>query len=394
MIGRDGQAGRRAAGPVVRLGLEPDRDQRAQPRPSGSASDQGRRGRLDTADRVARGLDVGERSSSSPPAAAQDRDGRRAHAVRLLGQPRRRDHDRLRPRDRTPPAAAGTLRLHSIGSPTVAAGPRPTRLATDISDRARRPGLRVRTRAELTSEAQQQINQSLGFISAFLLVFAGIALLVGSFLVLNTFSVLVAQRARDLAMLRAIGATRRQVACSVLGEALLVGLLGGTVGLGLGLLLALGHPEGVRAHRDGHALRRSHRSWTAVVASYGVAVVVTRARRVAPGAARLAHQAGGRPARRHASARSRCGRAPSSARSCSRSGWWPVVGALRTPSSLPLVALGAAIVLAAGVMLSPWLVSQALAVGGLGPAVTPPPRGWPSRTAGATRAAPRPPRRR
>lgn len=89
-------------------------------------------------------------------------------------------------------------------------------------------------------EAADGINQALSFISTFLLVFAGIALFVGSFLIVNTFSILVAQRSRELAMLRALGATRRQVTRSVLFEAFVVGLVGATAGLGLGFLLAVG----------------------------------------------------------------------------------------------------------------------------------------------------------
>ena len=89
-------------------------------------------------------------------------------------------------------------------------------------------------------ESADGINEALSFISTFLLVFAGIALFVGSFLIVNTFSILVAQRSRELAMLRALGATRRQVTRSVLFEAFVVGLVGATAGLGLGFVLAVG----------------------------------------------------------------------------------------------------------------------------------------------------------
>jgi putative ABC transport system permease protein len=89
-------------------------------------------------------------------------------------------------------------------------------------------------------ESQDSVNQALSFISTFLLIFAGIALFVGSFLIINTFSILVAQRSRELALFRALGAARRQVTRSVLFEALVVGLVGSTAGLGFGFLLALG----------------------------------------------------------------------------------------------------------------------------------------------------------
>lgn len=96
------------------------------------------------------------------------------------------------------------------------------------------------TGAELAQENEDASQQALSFITTFLLVFAGIALFVGSFLIINTFSILVAQRGRELALLRAIGASRRQVVRSVLLEALIIGVVGATLGLALGVLLAMG----------------------------------------------------------------------------------------------------------------------------------------------------------
>ena len=93
------------------------------------------------------------------------------------------------------------------------------------------------------ARAASRIDEALSFVTTFLLVFAGIALTVGAFLIVNTFSILVAQRSRELALLRAIGASRRQVARSVLLEAGLVGFVGSAVGVGLGVLLAIGIKE-------------------------------------------------------------------------------------------------------------------------------------------------------
>ncbi len=90
------------------------------------------------------------------------------------------------------------------------------------------------------ARAASRIDEALSFVTTFLLVFAGIALTVGAFLIVNTFSILVAQRSRELALLRAIGASRRQVARSVLIEAAVVGFVGSALGLGLGVLLAVG----------------------------------------------------------------------------------------------------------------------------------------------------------
>ena len=79
----------------------------------------------------------------------------------------------------------------------------------------------------------------ISFLTTFLLIFAGIALVVSSYIIVNTFSILVAQRSRELALLRALGASRRQVVRSVLIEAFVVGLLGATLGVGLGIGLAM-----------------------------------------------------------------------------------------------------------------------------------------------------------
>lgn len=90
------------------------------------------------------------------------------------------------------------------------------------------------------AEAQAaQLQEGLGFFNTFLLVFGGISLLVGSFVVYNAFRVVVAQRGRELALLRVLGATRRQLVWSVLAEAFVVGTLAALIGVGVGLLLAV-----------------------------------------------------------------------------------------------------------------------------------------------------------
>ncbi|MGS0687913.1 ABC transporter permease [Nakamurella sp. GG22] len=93
---------------------------------------------------------------------------------------------------------------------------------------------------QIATENQDQLQQGLSFITTFLLVFAAVALVVGTFLILNTFSIIVAQRTRELALFRALGASKAQVTRSVLLEALVVGLVGATVGLALGFALAAG----------------------------------------------------------------------------------------------------------------------------------------------------------
>jgi len=101
-------------------------------------------------------------------------------------------------------------------------------------------GVEVVTGQTVANEQASAINKDLSFFSTALLVFAFISLFVGGFTIFNTFSITVGQRARELALLRIVGASRRQVFRSVLGEAVLVGLGASLVGLGLGVLAAVG----------------------------------------------------------------------------------------------------------------------------------------------------------
>jgi putative ABC transport system permease protein len=102
------------------------------------------------------------------------------------------------------------------------------------------PTAQVRTGA---AQAKQDASDTTSFLSVlqkFLLAFGFIALFVGSFVIANTLSITITQRTRELATLRTIGASRRQVLASVLAEALAVGVLASIVGLGLGVALAKG----------------------------------------------------------------------------------------------------------------------------------------------------------
>ena len=101
-------------------------------------------------------------------------------------------------------------------------------------------GVEVVTGQTVANEQTNSINQALSFFSTALLVFAFISLFVGGFTIFNTFSIIVGQRTRELALLRIVGASRRQVFRSVLVEAAIVGLVASLVGLGLGVLAALG----------------------------------------------------------------------------------------------------------------------------------------------------------
>jgi putative ABC transport system permease protein len=101
-------------------------------------------------------------------------------------------------------------------------------------------GFQAQTGAETAAQQSDDIKSGLKFLTITLLVFAGVSLFVGAFVIYNTFSILVAQRTRELALLRALGASRRQVRTAVLGEALAVGLVASVIGVGFGFVIALG----------------------------------------------------------------------------------------------------------------------------------------------------------
>jgi putative ABC transport system permease protein len=96
----------------------------------------------------------------------------------------------------------------------------------------------VETAQQNTQSQQQDIDEFIGILQTVLLVFAGVALFVASFLIFNTFSIIVAQRTREFAMLRTIGANRRQIITSVVVEALAIGLVASVVGLFAGIAFA------------------------------------------------------------------------------------------------------------------------------------------------------------
>ncbi len=96
------------------------------------------------------------------------------------------------------------------------------------------------TGAALAEENANRKNEDVDFFGVFMNVFAGIALLVGAFIINNTFAILVAQRSKELALLRAIGASRKQVRRSVALEAATVGVLASALGLLAGVGVAIG----------------------------------------------------------------------------------------------------------------------------------------------------------
>ncbi|CAN5430044.1 ABC transporter permease [soil metagenome] len=135
-----------------------------------------------------------------------------------------------------PVARAVTAKPGQFDQILVAADDRtsPEQLAAGLTD-ALPKNVKAETGEENTESQKQDINEGIGFLKTALLVFAGVSLFVASFLIFNTFSITVAQRTREFAMLRTLGANRRQIVGSVIGEALLIGLAASALGLLAGI---------------------------------------------------------------------------------------------------------------------------------------------------------------
>lgn len=116
-------------------------------------------------------------------------------------------------------------------------GVTPEQLVADI-EQVLPPGTQVKTSAEQARDDAEGTNEFISFLRGFLLAFGGIALFVGSFVIANSLSITIAQRTREFATLRTLGASRRQVLGSIVIEALTVGALASAVGVVLGLGLA------------------------------------------------------------------------------------------------------------------------------------------------------------
>jgi putative ABC transport system permease protein len=102
------------------------------------------------------------------------------------------------------------------------------------------PGTQALSGGEQATEDAEETNEFISFLQNFLLAFGGIALFVGSFVIANSLSITIAQRIREFATLRTLGASRRQVLWSIILEALAVGIVASLIGLFGGLLLAEG----------------------------------------------------------------------------------------------------------------------------------------------------------
>jgi putative ABC transport system permease protein len=131
----------------------------------------------------------------------------------------------------------GQLDSISVVAEEGASGPELTREIAAVLP----AGVEAVTAATVIEEASEQVSTGLGFLRTAFLVFAFVALFVGAFIIFNTFAIIVAQRTRELALFRALGASGRQVLGSVVVEAFVIGivssLLGVVVGIGIAVLL-------------------------------------------------------------------------------------------------------------------------------------------------------------
>ena len=118
--------------------------------------------------------------------------------------------------------------------------------ARDLQERISKvlpDGAEAVTAQSVIDQAEGSLQSQLGFLNTVLLTFAGVAIFVGAFLIYNTFTIIVAQRSKELALLRCLGAKTSQVTASVMIEAVIVAVVASVIGIGLGVLVALGIKE-------------------------------------------------------------------------------------------------------------------------------------------------------
>ncbi|MER6913145.1 FtsX-like permease family protein [Streptomyces sp. NPDC000594] len=134
---------------------------------------------------------------------------------------------------------------------------------------------KLTTAKETADQGREEVGQMLDVMRYAMLGFAGIAFLVGIFLIVNTFSMLVAQRTREIGLMRAIGSSRQQVNRSVLLESLLLGIVGSVLGVAAGVGLAIGLMEMMGAVGMSLSTDDLTVKWTTPVAGIVLGVVVT-----------------------------------------------------------------------------------------------------------------------
>ncbi|MET8166087.1 FtsX-like permease family protein [Streptomyces sp. NPDC005329] len=136
-------------------------------------------------------------------------------------------------------ALVGESNVYTNVNVTAASGVSDAQLKKNVTA-AIGAGYKVQTAKETADANRDSVGGFLDVMKYAMLGFAGIAFLVGIFLIINTFSMLVAQRTREIGLMRAIGSSRKQVNRSVLVEALLLGVVGSLLGVGAGVGIAVG----------------------------------------------------------------------------------------------------------------------------------------------------------
>jgi putative ABC transport system permease protein len=167
--------------------------------------------------------------------------------------------------------------IYAAAQPGVAASELKARVQRVLPE-----STRVETGQENADRQSSEIRDDLGFLQVALLVFAGVALFVGAFLIFNTFSITVAQRVREFGLLRTLGASRRQILASVILESLLIGIFGSIAGLFGGLAFA----EGIKALFDAIGVGLPAKSpvieTRTIVVSLAIGILVTLVSSLAP----------------------------------------------------------------------------------------------------------------
>ena len=300
-------------------------------------------------------------------------------------------------------SARATASTRSRSPPSPAS--RPQQLS-DAAARARSAAtVDVRTGQEQAAKQSQDIRDNLGFLKTALLAFAGISLFVGAFIIFNTFSITVAQRMREFALLRTLGASRRQVCARSSARGSLLGVVGGVVGLLLGHRDGRAPARAVQGRRRRPAVatasssRRARSSSRSLVGHGGQPSSPASPRRCAPRACRRSRRCA------RASCRSQRGRGRRMAIGAGRAArdrrGAHVRRAVRQPEvrqrrDLRFMGGGAALTFLGVALLSPAAraAAGARSSGGRSSARPASPAGWRARTRSASPGAPRSPPRR
>ena len=162
-------------------------------------------------------------------------------------------------------AAHGTVPGFSVSAKE---GVEPAQLTAHLAEAF--PEYEVKEGQTLADEASEEIRNALSFVSYFLIAFGLVGLLVGTFLIANTFSMIVAQRTKEFALLRALGASKSQITRSVVVEAAIVGVIGSA----LGVLAGAGLVAVIRVIMERQGMELPGAGWGVSVQAVAVPIVV------------------------------------------------------------------------------------------------------------------------